>query len=725
MPHYEYDKDYPFAAFITNLGKYNEGSLVGEWVKFPTTAEELQKVFERIGIGSKDDFGQPYEEWFITDYDCYVDGLYDKLGEYESLDELNYLASKLDEMSQGEYEQFQAAMEIGDHSGSLQEIINLTENLDCYDIYPDIHDHDDLGRYYIEELDAMQVPEHLRNYIDYEAYGRDVALEEGGEFTDFGYVRDTGDRFDEVYDGDRDSIPEEYRVMTFQDEEELTQDEKLEMAMDLAFDLDQFFRQQDPQYAAEHPDAHAAKEEMADKLFEGRIAFVEDRLNDMGPEALEQFSQRLEEFKDATGYEEFLDVDPAAIWEVLENPERSHADEMLAFAEQAGREYEAELFGESKEPMKGPEPAPGFHAPQADVDPAVLAEAAEIAGACDDILRNNNLLYDAAIRDTAEVTEMILRGDTDKLKAGLSTLGREEGMASEVAPLISRLEAFEKEHGIGTHEQKALSPDDRETGETVRTPRGTFYVTDMSREQMEAAGYGLHHQSDDGKYLIMGNGDRAFAIRNEEAQEHAAPEKMTVLVVEPRKEPYLKEIAPGLHSLQAEVGGDIAASYPFSDPVGLVCNDEGKLIGLELNRGLRDEDGNLYDIMAGTFLVVGLGEEDFTSLPPELTQKYMEHFKQPEQFINLNGQIIALPVEPENPLRTAEMTVEDDYGMIDGVINNGRKGEELEAAKGEMRRTSPEKKPSIRERLEEAKRECGERKPPDKAHQKKPPEHDL
>ena len=66
MPHYEYDKDYPFAAFITNLGKYNEGSLVGEWVKFPTTAEELQKVFERIGIGSKDDFGQPYEEWFIT-----------------------------------------------------------------------------------------------------------------------------------------------------------------------------------------------------------------------------------------------------------------------------------------------------------------------------------------------------------------------------------------------------------------------------------------------------------------------------------------------------------------------------------------------------------------------------------------------------------------------------------------------------------------------------------
>lgn len=155
MPYYDHDKDYPFAAFITNLGKYNEGELVGEWVKFPTTAEELKEVFKRIGIGQKDDFGQPYEEWFITDYDCYVDGLYSKLGEYENLDELNYLASKLDEMSESEYAQFQAGMEMGDHCGSLQEIINLTENLDCYEVYPDIHDYDDLGRYYIEERQSI------------------------------------------------------------------------------------------------------------------------------------------------------------------------------------------------------------------------------------------------------------------------------------------------------------------------------------------------------------------------------------------------------------------------------------------------------------------------------------------------------------------------------------------------------------------------------------------
>ena len=154
-----------------------------------------------------------------------------------------------------------------------------------------------------------------------------------------------------------------------------------------------------------------------------------------------------------------------------------------------------------------------------------------------------------------------------------------------------------------------------------------------------------------------------------------------------------------------------------------VWNDEGKLIGLDLNRSLRDEHGEIYDIVAGTFLVVGLGPESFASLPPDMIQKYTEQFKRPELFASINGQIVSVPVEPENPLHTAEMTLEDDYGMIDGIINNGRRGEELEKAQAEVRRTTPEKKPSIRERLEDAKRECGLRKAPDKpVPQKKPPE---
>ena len=187
---YAYDHDCPFEAFITNLGKYNEGALVGEWVKFPTTAEELQKVFERIGIGSKDDFGHPYEEWFITDYDCYVDGLYEMMGEYENLDELNYLASKLEELDDHDYEHFQAAMQVSDYTGSVKDLINLIDNLDKYEIYPGVEDYSDLGHYYIDEVGVMEIPEHLANYIDYEAYGRDVAIDEMGQFTNYGYVRD-------------------------------------------------------------------------------------------------------------------------------------------------------------------------------------------------------------------------------------------------------------------------------------------------------------------------------------------------------------------------------------------------------------------------------------------------------------------------------------------------------------------------------------------------------
>ena len=615
MPYYDHDKDYPFAAFITNLGKYNEGELVGEWVKFPTTAEELKEVFKRIGIGQKDDFGQPYEEWFITDYDCYVDGLYSKLGEYENLDELNYLASKLDEMSESEYAQFQAGMEMGDHCGSLQEIINLTENLDCYEVYPDIHDYDDLGRYYIEELDVMQVPEHLQNYIDYEAYGRDVALEENGTFTDQGYVRDTGDSFHEYYDGERGSIPDEYRVMTFQDD--LPEEEKSEWAMDIAFDTDEFFRQNDPQYAAEHPEEQAAKEEIYENLMAGRISALDEKLAALGQTQEDYLPSEIEKFKDATGYEEFLDFDPVEIKAALENPDKSRIDEMLAFAEKAEREYMAEAAGYVQTPADIAEqaqavPRDTFSIYQLKPGDATRDYRFEPL----DAIRNNGLsvkpenyelVYTAPLTEQDSLESIYTRFNIDhpadfkghSLSVSDIVVLHQDG--KDTAHYCDRFgfsqvpEFLQPERAA---EVTIPTPDQMATQERISTPRGSFCVTNMTREQMEAAGYGVHHISDDGKYLIMGNGTRAFAV---------------------------------------------AAEQP----------------------------------------------------------------------------------EKDNPLRTAEMTLEDDYGMIDGVINNGRRGEELEKAQEYADRTTPEK-PSIRERLEDAKRECAEHKPPEG---KKPgrdvPEHDC
>lgn len=144
--------DGDFEAFVTNLGKYNEGMLVGEWVKLPTTEEEMQKVFERIGIGKQDEFGQPYEEWFITDYECPIYGVQKMLGEYESLDKLNYLAALIDELSLSDQEKLVAIMEAGcDEVSDIDDLINLTFNLDCYDIMPGINDESDLGYYYAHE----------------------------------------------------------------------------------------------------------------------------------------------------------------------------------------------------------------------------------------------------------------------------------------------------------------------------------------------------------------------------------------------------------------------------------------------------------------------------------------------------------------------------------------------------------------------------------------------
>ena len=124
-------------------------------------------------------------------------------------------------------------------------------------------------------------------------------------------------------------------------------------------------------------------------------------------------------------------------------------------------------------------------------------------------------------------------------------------------------------------------------------------------------------------------------------------ETITVLVVEPGKRPYTKKIEPGLKSLQREVGGHIEAVYPFPEPVAIVCRETGKLDGCPLNRALRDETGTIYDIIAGTFLVVGLTEEDFGSLSPELLQAFSQRFQNPETFAMMNGELLAYPLEDE------------------------------------------------------------------------------
>ena len=129
--------------------------------------------------------------------------------------------------------------------------------------------------------------------------------------------------------------------------------------------------------------------------------------------------------------------------------------------------------------------------------------------------------------------------------------------------------------------------------------------------------------------------------------------ELDVLLVKPNEYPQKVTIGAELKDLQEAVGGTITATYPFTDPVAIVCNDEGKLLGLPMNRALRDEHGRTYDVLTGSFLVVGLGKEDFASLSPELAQKYEQHFHQPETFVKLGGHLVILPT-PDEAVQSAE-----------------------------------------------------------------------
>ena len=124
-------------------------------------------------------------------------------------------------------------------------------------------------------------------------------------------------------------------------------------------------------------------------------------------------------------------------------------------------------------------------------------------------------------------------------------------------------------------------------------------------------------------------------------------EMMTVLIVEPMKAPYVKSIPNELENLQQAVGGDIEMTYPFEDEVGILLNGNGKFEGLPLNRALYDDHGQIYDAIAGTFLVVGLTEDDFTSLTPEQIEKFKEKYQSPEIFTLFNGELHVMKMPPQ------------------------------------------------------------------------------
>ena len=176
---------------------------------------------------------------------------------------------------------------------------------------------------------------------------------------------------------------------------------------------------------------------------------------------------------------------------------------------------------------------------------------------------------------------------------------------------------------------------------------------DAAEEQVKAAYYNSEYILDAENFTGVEFGTEA----EREIQHEQAP-MMDVLLIRPNMYPQPVQIGCELEDLQKAVGGDIQAVYPYEDPVALIMDEEAKLTGKDLNRALRDEDGDIYDIVAGDFYVVGLGEEDFCSLSPEQMKKYEEHFHQPEMFVRMGRSIMALPL-PDDKVRKTDVPAKD------------------------------------------------------------------
>ena len=131
-----------------------------------------------------------------------------------------------------------------------------------------------------------------------------------------------------------------------------------------------------------------------------------------------------------------------------------------------------------------------------------------------------------------------------------------------------------------------------------------------------------------------------------DGQEIEADKPIDVLLVEPGQYARMTTIGSSLEDMQKVVGGYIQEAPFFLDPVTLVCNEEGKISGLPLNRAIRDDDGKIIDVVAGTFFICGAEGDHFSYIPKELQKKYEEKFKKPEAFLKMGRSIMAIPTEP-------------------------------------------------------------------------------
>ena len=202
-----------FSILIDSRTRFETSEPGGVWLSMPTTKEQLHEAMQRVGITADNPQDFLINGFMNTEQQPFDVPL--PVIQSAGLDELNYLGNLLSMQRDEDRNKFTAAVTLGERAGNIKDLINLAQNLDCYWLYPGVQNEEDYGYYLIDELDELELPEEAKKYFMYENYGRDAAINDGGRFTEQGYIYNNKNTFTEWYNGKESDIPREYKVMSF------------------------------------------------------------------------------------------------------------------------------------------------------------------------------------------------------------------------------------------------------------------------------------------------------------------------------------------------------------------------------------------------------------------------------------------------------------------------------------------------------------------------------
>lgn len=673
-----------FSIMIGNRSRFEAGDPGGYWLDMPATKEQLHEAMQSVGITADNPqdfsirgYSDNPEKHIALPYDmvCAAD-----------VDELNFLAARLEELDPAEVGKLNAALQQKNGLANIGQVIDFTYNVDFYVHIPEVHTYRDLGDYYLNQSGMVQMPEEWKSGIDLTTFGRNAAAQEKGAFTEYGYIVESGDEWERQFEGRE--VPEEYKIMSYPQPERGEQDKaymdaaetqqadtqaaepqqprpvvpiiltsekpaekvkeitaRLEQGVQAIFDSDRYkefltamskfhdyslnntiliamqggnlvmgFRQWEKEF-----DRHVKKGEKGIKIFAPAPYKVKKLVDKIDPETrtpmLDREGKAIKEEKEITvpafkvitvfdisqtegkefpdlsvkplladvaQYEDFFaaleKASPVPIaFEQITNGANGYfslTDKRIAIKEGVSelqavktaiheiahaklhdvdlnappeeqnrvdrhtREVEAESvaytvcqhfgldtsdysFGYVAGWSSGKEMTE-LKASLETIQATAKELITEIEGHFTELQQQRQAeqeqqtpVFDKlppeqqqALSDTVKDTLQMLV-DADKRIYGDVTGKALEAIAAQ---------GYSYKDGQLEKQQPEATPDSLLTGETVRTPRGNFHITDMSREQIEAAGFGFHHASEDGKYLIMGNGTQAFAIAAEQPQ---------------------------------------------------------------------------------------------------------------------------------------------------------------------------------------------------------------